>query len=574
MTQVATPETVVANFDRVTVTDVPGRPMILERRGRELWAELDEPDWDGTGGAPPRITRQVVMTTGSHHQQIYWYATGQGRLLGQLPAIRLIGEDRWIPRKAAVMHPPGGALISESGSWNAICVQCHTTGGRPEFSTPFGSEPLAKQTIDTQAIEFGIACEMCHGPADEHVRANRNPLRRYGLHFAGGPDSTIVQPARLPAQRSSEVCGQCHGLWEFYDARGERDANHNGLPFRPGDELARTRFIVQPSTNMGSATMKQLLADDPGFVSDIFWSDGMVRATGREYNGLLDSPCFKNATDDARRLSCGSCHAMHRADDDSRALDAWADDQLTPAALTNEACVRCHPSFTGAALTAHTRHSATSSGTSCVNCHMPFTTYGLLKTIRSHQISSPSVQSTVETGRPNACNLCHLDKTLAWTGDRLAEWYGRPRPAPEELAEEDHTVAASLVALLEGDAGQRAIAAQAMGWQPAQAISGTNWLAPYLALTLTDDYDAVRVVAARSIRTLPGYGGFTFDFVAPPEQRAAMQRRALEIWRDGRLSQGRRTDPALLFTPDGSFVAGTVDRLVNHRNNRPVLWRE
>src|SRR4051812_13614638 len=35
MTQVATPETVVANFDGVRVDAGPGRPMLLERRGRE-----------------------------------------------------------------------------------------------------------------------------------------------------------------------------------------------------------------------------------------------------------------------------------------------------------------------------------------------------------------------------------------------------------------------------------------------------------------------------------------------------------------------------------------------------------
>src|SRR5689334_8347830 len=85
MTQIATPDSVVADFDRVTVSQVPGRALQLERRGDELWASLDDPDWDGQGAAPPRITRQVVMTTGSHHQQIYWYATGHGRLLGQLP---------------------------------------------------------------------------------------------------------------------------------------------------------------------------------------------------------------------------------------------------------------------------------------------------------------------------------------------------------------------------------------------------------------------------------------------------------------------------------------------------------
>src|SRR5918995_6198655 len=59
MTQVATPETVVANFDGVTVAHAHGRPMTLERRGREFWATFDDPDAAGgvmvpAGGGAPR----------------------------------------------------------------------------------------------------------------------------------------------------------------------------------------------------------------------------------------------------------------------------------------------------------------------------------------------------------------------------------------------------------------------------------------------------------------------------------------------------------------------------------------
>ena len=50
MAEVATPGTVATSFDGVRVTEVPGRPMFLERRDAQLWAELDDPDWDGTGG--------------------------------------------------------------------------------------------------------------------------------------------------------------------------------------------------------------------------------------------------------------------------------------------------------------------------------------------------------------------------------------------------------------------------------------------------------------------------------------------------------------------------------------------
>jgi hypothetical protein len=142
------------------------------------------------------------------------------------------------------------------------------------------------------------------------------------------------------------------------------------------------------------------------------------------------------------------------------------------------------------------------------------------------------------------------------------------------MSDDDRSVAASLLVLLKGDAGQRAIIAEAMGWPPAQRVSGTNWMPPYLAVLLDDPYDAVRLIAYRSLRSLPAFGNFAFDFVATPNRGAAAPRRALDIWRESHRQQGRRDDPALLFKPDGSFIAETLDRLLSQRNNRPVLWRE
>ena len=146
------------------------------------------------------------MITGSHNQQIFWYATGHDRVLGQLPAAYLVQEQRWIPRRMAVLHPPSQQPLSETGHWNSTCIACHATHGKPQFDTPFGSQPIQTQSVQTTAAEFGIACESCHGPGEAHVRANRNPLRRYQLHFTGAADTTIVQPARLDSARTSQVC--------------------------------------------------------------------------------------------------------------------------------------------------------------------------------------------------------------------------------------------------------------------------------------------------------------------------------------------------------------------------------
>jgi nitrate/TMAO reductase-like tetraheme cytochrome c subunit len=619
MTQVATPETVVADFDGITVTDVHGRPMRLERRGEYFWAEFDDPDGEpetrgatlppsqasadrrslGGGGsesqrdagaARPRITREIVMITGSHHQQVYWYATGQNRLLGQLPAIYLIAERRWIPRRSAVMHPPDEPVFSETGHWNGICIACHATNGKPELDTPFGSQPVDTQVVETTATQFGIACEACHGPSGGHARSNRNPLRRYALHITPRADPTTVLPTRLDARVSSQVCGQCHGVWEFYDAAGERHANSAGLPYRPGDELTKSRFLAQPTRNLDSPTMQALLAEDAGFVVDSFWPDGMVRVSGREYNGLIDSPCFKDATEAGRTLSCSSCHSMHTTATDPRSIREWADDQVTPGMSGNKACLQCHQSI-DANLTAHTKHQASSEGSSCYNCHMPYTTYGLLKTIRSHQISSPSVASTVETGRPNACNLCHLDKTLAWTDTYLAKWYGAvaavgpsfssggrlessgARPEGRAYTRDERSIAASLLWALSGDAGQRAIVAQAMAWEPAQAISGTDWMVPHLAQLLDDPYDAVRLIAGRTLRTLPDFRAFPYDFAAAPGERRDAQRRVMDVWSRIRHRLRRQTDEQLLLA-QGDVNVDAVLRLLKERNRRRVFLRE
>ena len=487
-----------------------------------------------------------------------------------LPGIYLIAERLWTPRSAVVLHPPNQSVSTVDGHWNAICVACHTTFPKTQFDTPFLSEPIDEQVVDTTAVEFGIACEACHGPADEHIRANRNPLRRYRRHLSDLPDPTIVQPALLDPQRSSQVCGQCHSVWEFYDAEGERRANREGFPYRPGDELRDTRYMPQPMEQWDSPALVAFIEHDPEFVTGSFWPDGMIRVSGREYNGLIDSPCFKNATDTQHTMSCFSCHTMHKTPEDPRPIAEWAVTHQVSAGMDgNGACLQCHEPFESG-LTTHTRHAAESSGSTCYNCHMPYTSYGLLKAVRSHTVSSPSVRETVDTGRPNACNLCHLDKTLAWSGDHLDEWYDTQTP---ELTDDEQNVAASLLWAMKGDAGQRALTAWSYGWSPAQQAAGTSWMLPHLAELLNDPYEAVRLIAYRSLRSLPGYTDFEFEYLADREQRVATLLPALQSWRTSTVSR-RRRDPELLVDTDGLMLVDTFRRILNQRDNRPLFLRE
>jgi hypothetical protein len=532
MTTVASSGTVVPSF--AGTVSLGDQVVTLERQDAEFWATFDDPDWDGRDPVARRIRRPIALVTGSHHQQVFWYATGRKRLLGQLPSTYLIDARRWVPRRAAFMHPPYERPVSETGHWNAICIGCHATNGKPRFERPPGSEPLPHADVDTHVAEFGVACEACHRPASEHVRANRNPWRRYLLHFRRSPDPTIAQPARLEARASAEVCGQCHSVWELPNAASERQENYQGVVYKPGDQLRVSRFIAEPARHMDAPRLRELLDEDPGFLSESFWPDGMVSVTGREYNGLIESPCYRRGNATMGTMTCLSCHAMHKSSEDSRPVTAWADDQLKMGMDGNAACLQCHTAYRApTALERHTHHRERSSGSECYNCHMPYTTYGLLKTVRSHQVSSPTVQSTIETGRLDACNLCHLDKSLAWTSGQLAAWYGTPI---SDMPQDEQMIPSGAVWMLRGDAAQRALVAASAGRVETQQASGARWLAPLLAKLEDDPYEAVRFIAGRSMRALP------------------------------------RADPGVEAGP--VIDAATVDRLMRARNNRRVFLRE
>ena len=536
MTQVATPRSVLGDFGGLDVR-IKDKYYRLGRTGDEFWVELDDP-YAPAGGDPPRIRRRITLVTGSHNMQAYWFESGYGRVLAQLPLSWQVAEKRWITRDASFVLPPGEEHSLQYGSWNLICIKCHATQGRPRLDIEDGQ----MRDADTRVVEFGISCENCHGPGGAHVAANQNPVRRYVSRFADEPDPTIVNPARLDPRRATQVCGQCHAVWDYHLKSARMHAwFENGFTYRPGDDIEKNR--------------------DPVFKgASQFWSDGLIRTAGREYNALHGSKCFDGG------MSCLSCHVMHPEDSAERTREEWANDQLHLGDL-DRSCKECHADI-AAAGAAHTHHVQGSEGSRCVNCHMPHTTYGLMKGVRTHRIASPSVKVSQRTGRPNACNQCHLDKTLAWTAEALHEWYGTEMP---RLNRVERTLAASVRWALEGDACQRALMAWSLGWQPAQATAGTDWLVPILAELLVDPYPAVRYIAERSLRTLPGYEEFWNQLDGAPEVRQAARTAALEAWQASGVStsfgKGR---PALLLKADGMVDREAFAKVVARRDDSEV----
>lgn len=623
MTQRATPDTVLAPWHDTELVR-HGRRYRLFVEDDQLYVDVPLP---GTEGHAPheRAVRPVVMSTGSHHLQLYWMvvpwiegqprgnAEGQvlfeercvgchsldeparsdgtgdlrngkvprpelerllspsapgvhGEALAQLAArerselvdytARLQHEDRlvqfpfgwfvreqrWIHEDDSFLAPPelDSRMEPIAEGWSRGCDRCHAVAATFDWSAEH-------QTGSAEAVDLGIACEACHGAGRAHAEHYRNPARRYARHLGlmAGEDDIVV-PSELDPQRGAEVCAQCHAALDPIDPEAfPRD-------FSPGDDLSLVARPIEPLTPVPD-WLQAHLDDDPEFLHSAYWNDGTMRIAGRDWSALRASGCYDGG------LTCTTCHQLHGAD---------PNDQLKPSATGHSAagegvCTDCHADH---ASEAHTHHAPKSSGARCMNCHMPHTTLGLLTAMRSHRVDSPSASRAADTGRPDACSLCHLDQPLSWTATHLTEWYGQP-----PLSAGHHSSsAASLDWLLRGDAAQRAVLAWHYGWPEAMEASGEGWTALYLIATLDDPYVAVRSIVRQRLRQLPAFQDIDWDPAASKDaleevQDALLERHA-EVWpRLHRPEVGVR---------HGSLDQDRVDFLRSLRDVRPVWVNE
>lgn len=462
MTQRASEESVLGDFDeaRFAYGGVEARMSRTAERGFQM-------EFYGPEGLLSRA--RVIATVGSHRYQ--QYLAREGDIVFRLPMAWHVEEERWFHMNGAFLTPdppppPTGSRIALADymrhvtRWNDNCIFCHNVSADP------GWDP-DQERWDSRVAELGIACEACHGPAERHARANADPLRRYALHLADRPDPTIVNPARLPAERSAEVCGRCHGQ-RITDDVGP--FLREGDPYVPGDRLADYSRPLTRDT--------ELSGDGTAFAAR-FWSDGTPRLTAYEYQGLLQSPCDG--------LTCTTCHGMHEGNPAG---------QIRPSARGDAACTRCHEHLAERPRSAaHARHTRP---VSCVDCHMPRIVYGLIDTRRSHRIEIPD--PSIQVDRPDACTLCHADRTRSWAVRAYRDrWGGGGGPSPTRTPEPRLYRDA-----LSGDPIERAVALRALG-NPA-GLRSEQYRARRVGLLLDtlveDPYPALRHIAYRSLRRI------------------------------------------------------------------------
>ena len=565
MTQIASPETIKADFDGQEMK-LGNTTYKIYRKGDEYWVRGHDPEWEArqlpteirNHPNPQMADKRIVMVTGSHKMHMFWMSwkhsdeqANQDELennsLWLFPWVYMIEQEKWIPYEDSFIADP--QFGRPATVWNQSCIACHAVAGQPHHEP---KDDRFAIEFHSNIADFGISCEACHGPGKPHVEKHQTLLNtNVDVELSGTPDNTIINPERLGKEQQAQVCGQCHSLFE---------SNHpesflaDGLDYQPGNDLLANRKMIHHKDT------------DPSLLYyNMFWNDGTMRIGGREYTSLVQSKCYTHG-----EMTCLSCHSLHSMEEPSK--------QLGLNMNTDQACIQCHqePQYT-TQLANHTHHQLNSEGSRCLNCHMPHTSYALMRGIRSHRIDSPMIRSNKKNEKPNACNLCHLDKTMQWTADNLSEWYGHPEV---ELDEQHQNVASSLVWLLQGNAVQRTLAAWHMSWEPTFETSATNWRLPFMIQLLNDDYAATRYVTWQSLMRLPEYqllqdDEAKYEFVSPAPERLAIQQALMNSW-NHKMGDLPLSNPHLLFTPNetSQLNSAALIRLIQNRDNTSILMSE
>ncbi len=422
----------------------------------------------------PTVERELVLATGSHHYIAFFVAGTEEQELRQFPFVYYLADKVWLKREAAFIQPPSAP--PHITRWNANCIQCHSVAGAPYQTDRHDLQGHVVSQYRSAVAELGIACEACHGPGEQHSNLYENPFERLQLELSHNTAKSVSNPGALNAQRSSQICGQCHSYFlpineEHFWSKGHRDG------FLPGQALGQTRELL--SFPGPENQQKRIEADE----RQIFFANGAMRVAGREYNDLLASPCFSRASNDKQKMGCLSCHNSH---------DSEPNDQLNPDLSEQQLCTQCHASeqLSLKEQSLHQLHGVSEKvqNARCIDCHMPKTSYALLSAIRSHRVveklSLPVTQAraTSVSVAPPSCVMCHIVEGRSFFTRQ--ESSGEP-PYSFEF-------------ILRGDAGVRAVMADAFA-----RSEETHFASVVLEfLAQNETYAAVQWIAQRGVRQL------------------------------------------------------------------------
>ena len=295
-----------------------------------------------------------------------------------------VGDDYFpLPAQWDVTHKTWKPYFAKDDWWSIHYPPDNFK--RPTEPTCDGCHSVNYDVASKTVTEWNVGCERCHGPGSEHVK---NPIA-----------ATIINPARLDYVQANDTCIQCH-------SQGRPLKNPIGglyYDWPVGFEMGKTLsdYWRLEEHKLGETTFTH-------------FADGTAHKNRMQGNDFVTSLMYTHG------VSCATCHDAHGTENSSLLRK--------PAGVL---CLDCHSPKSpngprDPTIEEHTHHKAGSPGSECVACHMPriATTLGDVN-VRSHTFRFVYPAETDSMKVPNACNVCHTDKTSAWATEALKTWKDR-----------------------------------------------------------------------------------------------------------------------------------------------------
>jgi tetratricopeptide (TPR) repeat protein len=351
--------------------------------GVEFFIELNgaggvmhQTDPDGT-----KKTYPVLHALGGKNVFFFLVPLEKGKLQ-VAPLAYHVHKKIWYDATGSMVRHFQNGLTDEALDWtdrqltfNTACHDCHISQLRKNYNPEDDS-------YTTTWEEAGINCEVCHGPAEAHIKAAEEAA-------AKGEKLTDLKlltfHGDLTADQRDATCAPCHAKMTPLS----RD-------FTPGEMF----FDHYDLTSY----------EDPDF-----YPDGRDLGENYTQTGWLANPCANSG-----QLECIHCHT-------SSGRFRFKDNP-------NQSCLPCHKERVDNILE-HSHHEA-KDGVTCVDCHMPKTAQAHMHR-SDHSFRPTSPAASLKFGSPNACNLCHHNpeaiegdffghkkEDMEWADKHVKEWHG------------------------------------------------------------------------------------------------------------------------------------------------------
>lgn len=316
----------------------------------------------------------IAFVYGSGWKQRYFRKVGDSYF--PFPVQWDIANKRWLPYHVpatggdwwAPYYPdPGDNLGRPTGP---LCDGCHSVDYNIGTKTP---------------VEWNVGCEECHGAGSEHAV---HPRR-----------DNILNPARMDYVHASDTCIQCHS---------------QGRPLKNPIDGKYFDWPVGFHVGLDLSDYWRLEGHKLGEETFTHFPDGTAHKNRMQGNDFVQSLMY------TRGVTCFSCHDPHGTPNEALLRKP-----------INQICLTCHGPNTqngphAASIEAHTHHSANGEGSRCVACHMPKIEQTVANVnVASHTFRFVTPAETDSLKIPNACNVCHSDRSTAWAAQVLASWKDR-----------------------------------------------------------------------------------------------------------------------------------------------------